>query len=82
MDIAAGHLILKEAGGEHIKILDDGSWGPYIPGDDDESIKGIIAIGDHKAVRRIMESVIQLKKLKKNWKPNFDRLKRWNRSAL
>jgi myo-inositol-1(or 4)-monophosphatase len=55
MDIAAGHLILKEAGGEHLKILDDGSWGPYSPGHDDVRIKGIIAIGDKKAVERIME---------------------------
>lgn len=55
MDIAAGHLILKEAGGVHLKILDDGSWGSYVPGDEDDRIKGIIAIGDHKAVERIME---------------------------
>jgi myo-inositol-1(or 4)-monophosphatase len=54
-DIAAGHLILKEAGGEHIKILVDGSWSKYIPGDSDNRIKGIIAIGDHSAVERIME---------------------------
>ena len=54
-DIAAGHLILKEAGGEHLKILDDGVWGPYIPGDEDDKIKGIIAIGDQKAIGRIME---------------------------
>jgi fructose-1,6-bisphosphatase/inositol monophosphatase family enzyme len=55
MDIAAGHLILKEAGGVHLKILDDGTWGPYVPGDEDPRIRGIIAIGDHKAVERIME---------------------------
>ena len=54
-DIAGGHLILKEAGGEHLKILDSGSWGPYVPGDEDKDIKGIIAIGDQKAVGRIME---------------------------
>jgi myo-inositol-1(or 4)-monophosphatase len=55
MDIAAGHLILKEAGGEHIKLLDDGSWSRYSPGDVDDRIKGIIAIGDKHAVGRIME---------------------------
>jgi myo-inositol-1(or 4)-monophosphatase len=54
-DIAAGHVILKEAGGVHLKLLDNGSWASYLPGDPDDNIKGIIAIGDRKAVGRIME---------------------------
>lgn len=54
MDIAAGHLILKEAGGEHLKIQNDASWGFYTPGDGG-NIKGIIAIGDKNAIGRIME---------------------------
>ncbi|MGA1793959.1 MAG: inositol monophosphatase family protein [Thermoplasmatota archaeon] len=53
-DIAAAHLILKEAGGEHLKIDLDGSWSPYHPGEESD-IKGIIAIGDPEAAARMME---------------------------
>jgi fructose-1,6-bisphosphatase/inositol monophosphatase family enzyme len=54
MDVAAAHLILEEAGGIHIRILEDGSWDNYYPGDRD-GIRGIIAVGDRGALDRIIE---------------------------
>ncbi|MGA1872181.1 MAG: inositol monophosphatase family protein [Thermoplasmatota archaeon] len=53
-DIAAAHLILKEAGGEHLKISGDGAWSPYHPGEE-EDIRGIMAFGDPEAVSRMRE---------------------------
>jgi fructose-1,6-bisphosphatase/inositol monophosphatase family enzyme len=53
-DIAAAYLVLKEAGGELIKINSDGSWETYIPGEN-ENFRGLISLGDVKAMKRIIE---------------------------
>ncbi|MBN1539483.1 MAG: hypothetical protein JW939_05005 [Candidatus Thermoplasmatota archaeon] len=53
-DLAAAHLILKEAGGKHMKIRTDGTWADYHPFKESD-IRGVLAIGDPTAAERMIE---------------------------
>ncbi|MFO8051563.1 MAG: inositol monophosphatase family protein [Thermoplasmatota archaeon] len=53
-DIAAAHLILTEAGGENMKIDHSNNLSRYEPGDEEE-IKGVISLGDGRALKAIKE---------------------------
>ncbi|MGA1866536.1 MAG: inositol monophosphatase family protein [Thermoplasmatota archaeon] len=53
-DLAASYLILKEAGGVHLKVRKDGTWAEYYPVKESD-IRGVLAIGDPNAADRMIE---------------------------
>ena len=55
IDIAAGTLILKEAGGNTYRTQSDGGWREYILTNEVDDINGLISLGDPSFAPRLFD---------------------------